>query len=166
MFGLPLPPDDHFASRRELLSAAFRLHHERLRASAVELPVAEASDLSAAQKSAVIFAYLKQMVHEDRVRHLAEYELTLELARDPALRKEVVSESEATRAFASELLRQAGSANPEADALVLSAAMDGLMLYWLARPDDRVYARRIRAAVERMVELFFPDDVSGRGKRR
>ena len=101
------------------------------------------------------------MVREDRVRHLAEFEINLELARDPELREEVVPESESTRVYARELLRQAGSTNPSADAMLMSAAMDGLSLYWMSRPDDRAHARRIRKAVERMVELIFPDDARG-----
>ena len=147
----------HFASRRELLSAAFRLHLERLRDRAVELPIAEARDLPAAEKSRLILGLLTHMVREDRVHYLAEFELTLELARDPALRKDVVPETEATRVFARELLRQTGSSNPDADAVLLSAAMEGLMLSWMARPGDRAHARRIREAVDRMVELFFPE---------
>ncbi len=146
----------HFASRRELLSAAVRLHLERLRVNAIEFPIAEARDLPAAEKSRLIFDFRRKMVREDRVRYLAEFELTLELARDPALRKEVAPEAETTRVVARELLSQAGSANPDADAMLISATMDGLLLYWLARPDDPVHARRIRKAVERMVELFFP----------
>jgi hypothetical protein len=76
----------------------------------------------------------------------------------------VVPESETTRVFARELLSQAGSANPDVDAILISAAMDGLLLYWLARPDDRAHERRIRKAVDRMIELFFPDDASSREK--
>ncbi len=154
----------HFASRRELLSAAVQLHLERLRTNATELPVAQARNLLAAEKSRFIFAFLRKMVREDRVRHLAEFEITLELARDPELRKQVVPESETTRVFARELLSQAGSANPDVDAILISAAMDGLLLYWLARPDDRAHERRIRKAVDRMIELFFPDDASSREK--
>ncbi len=155
----------HFASRRELLSAAVRLHLERLRTKATELPVAQARNLSAAEMSRFIFAFLRKMVREDRVRHLAEFEITLELARDPKLRKQVVPDTETTRVFARELLSQAGSANPDVDAMLISAAMDGLLLYWRPRPDDRAHERRTRRAVDRMIEHFFPFDASRREQR-
>ena len=56
----------HFASRRELLSAAVRLHLERLRVNAIEFPIAEARDLPAAEKSQLIFDFLRKMVREDQ----------------------------------------------------------------------------------------------------
>ena len=57
--------------------------------------------------------------------------------------------------MAAELVRASGSKKPREDALLISAAIEGLVLYWLARPDDPAYARRIEAALRRMIEVFF-----------
>lgn len=48
-----------------------------------------------------------------------------------------------------------GASDASADATLVSAAMDGLALTWLAHPDDRAFERRARAAVRRMVERIF-----------
>jgi AcrR family transcriptional regulator len=146
----------HFASHRELLAQAMRLHLQRLRANTIELPISEARALSTEAKTDLIFDFLKAMAGRDRMRYLAEFELMLELARDPELREEIAPETELTRAFAAELLEASGSPHPVEDAMLFSAVMEGLLLEWLPRPDDRAFARQIKAAIRRLVEVFFP----------
>lgn len=150
----------HFASRRELLSGAFALHLERLRAAARDLPLERARTLSPHARTQLVLGFVKNMVETDRVRYLAEFELMLELARDPGLRKEVAPETDVTRAFASELLSASGSPRPREDAMLVSAAIQGLVLEWLARPGDRAFERQVGTALRRLLELFFPDHES------
>ncbi len=145
----------HFASRRDLLSGAFRLYLERLRSSARSLPLEEARGLTPRQQSRLVVGFVRELVTGERVSSLANYELMLELARDPELRASVDAETAVTENMAAELVRASGSTKPREDALLVSAAIEGLVLYWLARPDDPAYARRIEAALRRMIELFF-----------
>lgn len=146
----------HFSSRRDLLTQAFRRHLQRLRAEAIDFPLEEAAEMSVQKKAALVNAFLDQMVTAGRVSFLAEFELTLELARDPELRASIESEVSQTFRMAAGLLRRTGSPDPQADAMLVSSAMMGLILERLARPDDRAVKRRVRRAVRRMVELVFP----------
>jgi len=148
----------HFASRRDLLAQAFRLHHEKLRDSAIELPIDELRQLGAEQRAQAVFEFVRSMVGADRARYLAEFEIMLEIARDPELRREVDPAAAQMDAFAYDMLVATGSPQPRADALLLSAALEGLVLEWLARPDDRDFGTTVRAAVTRLVEIFFPVD--------
>ncbi len=145
----------HFASRRDLLSGAFRLYLERLRSSARSLPLEEARRLSPRQQSRLVVDFVRGLATGDRVSSLANYELMLELARDPELRGSVGAETAFTENMAAELVRASGSPKPKEDALLISATIEGLVLYWLARPDDRAFTRRIEAALRRMLEVFF-----------
>lgn len=156
----------HFASRRALLSAAFALHLARLRAAARAMPVTEVETLSLEAKTRLVHAFVKDMVRRDRARYLAEFELLLELARDARLRDEVAPETDVTRAFATELLSATGSPRPEPDALLVSAAVQGLVLEWLSRPDDRAFEREVRGAIRRLVEVFFPERAAAKARRR
>ncbi len=145
----------HFSSRRDLLTQAFRRHLARLRSDAIELPVEEALRMSLDQKVTLVDGFLDHMVEDGRVSFLAEFELTLELARDPELRASLESEVSQTFRMAADLLKKTGSENPQADAMLVSSAMMGLILERLARPDDRAVKRRVKQAVRRMVELLF-----------
>ncbi len=147
----------HFATRRDLLSAAYRLHHERIRETAIDLPVEAVSELDIDDKAELVFGFVKSMVVEERSRYLAEFEIILEIARDPELRRVVNPESDAMDAFAYELVSAAGSTSPQEDALLLSAAIEGLVLEWMARHGERVFERKVKSAVRRLVEVFFPD---------
>ncbi|MGI9600435.1 MAG: TetR/AcrR family transcriptional regulator [Acidimicrobiales bacterium] len=152
----------HFPTHRQLLAAAYHHHLAQLRDQAIELPIDSVLDASTDDKTELVVAFLRHMAEVDRLRYLAEFELSLELARDPDLRREAEPASELTRAMAVDLLRHAGSTDPEADATLWSAAMEGLLLGWLVRGDDPDYQRRVRAAVERMVVMFLPEpDQSG-----
>lgn len=144
----------HYPTHRELLAAAYDRHLARLRDEAAALPVAAIGELTEAERAEMVFGFLRHMADVDRLRYLAEFELSLELARDPDLRARIAPASELTRAMAVELLTSVGSPDPEADATIWSAAMEGLLLGWLARPDDTQYQERARAAIGRMVAVF------------
>ncbi len=145
----------HFSSRRDLLTQAFRRHLQRLRSDAVELPLEDALRMTLDQKVALVNGFLEDMVTDGRVSFLAEFEFTLELARDPELRASIESDVGRTFRMAADLLAKTGSANPQADAMLVSSAMMGMILERLARPEDRAVKRRVKQAVRRMVELLF-----------
>lgn len=146
----------HFGSRKELLAQAFLHHQERIRTEATAMAQPMDSDSPPQDPSKAMFNLLKRMVGPDRSYYLAEFELTLELARDPELRKLLGSGAGATRALATELMREAGSPDPGSDAILLSSMLEGLTLEWMASPDDRQLERRIRKAVRRAMALFAP----------
>ncbi len=145
----------HFPTHRELLGAAYRRHLAQLRDDAADLPLGAVLDADRDTRTDLVYAFIKHMAEVDRLRYLAEFELALELAHDPELRRDVEPASEQTRALAEELLTRAGSPDPEADATIWSATMEGLLLGWLARPDDAAHQARTRDALARMVDLFF-----------
>ena len=83
---------------------------------------------------------------------LATYALLLEAARRPVLRAVTRRWTDAYLETLGELLGLAGSHDPEADAALLLAAADGLLVEQLATgevPDLRVQLRRLAAALIR-----------------
>lgn len=146
----------HFPNRTELIQAAFAHHLERLRTEAEELPLDGVEDLSHEDRVAIVMGFLEHMATVDRLRYLAEFELTLEAARDADLRQVMQPHAETTRTTAIELLTRVGSTDPENDATILSALMEGLLLGWLARPDDAAHRARIQSAIDRTVALLLP----------
>ncbi|MDG2308298.1 MAG: hypothetical protein P8R42_27280 [Candidatus Binatia bacterium] len=99
---------------------------------------------------------LDHMVSGGCLSFLAEFELALELARDPELRESSEGDVSQTFRMAADLLEKTGSTEPQADAMSVSSAMMGFILERLARPEDPAVKRRVKQAVGRMVELLFP----------
>lgn len=151
----------HYPARVDLLTAAFEHHQAQLRANARDLPVDALDSISAKDQTSIVFGFLRMMATTDRLKYLAEFELSLEMARDQQVRKRLTPATTVTYDMAVELLTAAHSSNPEADGMIMSAAMEGLLLEWLARPDDPAHERRIEGAVARLLELMIPS--SGHG---
>ena len=146
----------HFRKHVDLLAAAFERHQAQLREAAHALPVAAIASIPAKERTAIVVDFLRVLATTDRLRYLAEFELSLEMARDEEIRRRLTPATMVTYDAAVELLEAAHSPNPEADATLMSAAMEGLLLAWLARPDDRAQERRIEGAVARLLELVAP----------
>jgi DNA-binding transcriptional regulator YbjK len=146
----------HYPTHADLLTAAFERHQAQLRDEARELPVAEVASISAKDRTSIVVDFLRVMATTDRLRYLAEFELSLEMARDEEVRRRLTPATTATYDMAVELLRAAHSPNPEADGMIMSAAMEGFLLAWLAQPDDQAQERRIESAVARLLELVIP----------
>jgi DNA-binding transcriptional regulator YbjK len=142
----------YFGSKQELMREALRLHvvedAGRLRALAAEL-----SDAGASGEAIVAgFADLLERGHPD----IAQFELYLEAARDPALR-DVAAESLRAYAEVAEVsLRAAGVPDPAAAAGVIVATIDGLGLHRAAAGDGAV---DLRAALGLLLRaLSHPSD--------
>jgi AcrR family transcriptional regulator len=146
----------HYATHADLLTAAFERHQAQLRDNARSLPIAALASISTAERTAIVVEFLRTMATSDRLRYLAEFELSLEMARDEEVRRRLVPATSVTYEMAVELLTAARSPDPEADAMIMSAAMEGFLLAWLARPDDPAHERRIERAVGRLIELVIP----------
>jgi Tetracyclin repressor-like, C-terminal domain len=85
---------------------------------------------------------------------VAFYEFVLEAARRPPLRAEVARWESAHLRLAEVGLRAAGSNDPERDALVVVAAITGLMLGQLTTPDARFERDVVQPALERLFVLL------------
>ena len=127
----------YFGSKQELLREALRLHvvedAGRLRALAAEL------EASGASGEAIVagFAAVLEGNHPD----IAQFELYLEAARDPALRDVAAESLRAYAEVAEVAMRAAGVANASAAAGVVVAAVDGLGLHRSAAGDEAVDLR-------------------------
>ena len=148
--GLPVAATTYwFASKDELLAEAYRLAADRDMARIRELAAlydARASTDLAGTLTDLLVADLA----ESRTALLAAYSLWVEAARRPALRP---IERDWTHAYVSvveRVLRLAGSPHPATDAVLLVAALDGLLLAQLAgdHPDP---ATLLRPQLERLV---------------
>jgi DNA-binding transcriptional regulator YbjK len=145
----------HYPTHADLLTAAFERHQGQLRHDARALPIAQLAAMSGEERTAVVVEFLRAMATTNRLRYLAEFELSLEMARDEDVRARLTPATTVTYEMAVELLRAAHSPSPEADGMIVSAAMEGLLLAWLAQP-DRAHERRIERAISRLLELVIP----------
>jgi DNA-binding transcriptional regulator YbjK len=138
----------YFASKQELLRDALLLHvaedTARLRTLATQLIE------SGAQGDEVVVAFAELLeAHGD----IAQFELYIEAARDPALRDAAVQSLKAYERTAVLGLRAAGVPDPEGSAHLVVAAIDGLGIHRRAagdadRPELRTsLARLLRALV-------------------
>ncbi len=128
--GLPVAATTYwFASKDDLLAQAYRRAADRdiARVRAVAA-AADAADLGG-----VLVGLMRAELADGQTGLLAGFTLWLEAARRPELRG---IEAEWTGAYTdalAALLRRAGSPQPETDAELLTATIDGLLLAHVAR---------------------------------
>ncbi len=156
--GLPLAATTYwFASKEELLSEAYRLAAARDVARAEQLVETLGDDgapLDASRLSTRLAALVGGELSGDRAGLLAGYALCLEAARRPELREIATGWTEAYRALAARLLERAGSVSPAADAELLVAVIDGLLLEQLARGTEDFERAVLRPALARLVSAL------------
>ena len=148
------PAKANRSSRVPISPPTFRRHLDDVRDRAMEL----ARDASGRGTAEGIEHYLRTGVTKDRAGSLATFELALERASDPALRRRLRGPKSRSDAFAVEMLGPLGAARPELDAQLLVCLLNGLRLEWLAEGERSAFAKRIPALVQRMSELLFPHD--------
>lgn len=159
----------HFASKPDLLTAVYQLHLDRVRARAEtivsELAFAGPGAGEAALRAQLIEGltrYLEQGVRADRKGSLATFELALERARDPGLRRRLRRAQAESNDYAARMFEDLGSPTPEVDSELVIAALNGLRLAWLAEGSRSAFAERVPALVERLADLLSLSSVRGR----
>jgi len=151
----------HFPTRRELLGAAFRRHLEQVGErgrdfDARSRPAWEAGRLSIEQLTEAVAGFLESMARNDRASVIASHELALEMTRDASLTHEVDAAFATHHRNTAHLVGSVtGRQAADADAAILSAVFDSLVLGSLARPGDAAHAARLRRIVKRLLELLF-----------
>jgi DNA-binding transcriptional regulator YbjK len=134
--GVPLAATTYYFTSKEAL------FHEAL-ALSVQSDLTELEDLSGSMaRSPVSAEALSKSIAEflvAQLRHrettvIAQYELSLEAARQPALQPAARASTEAYVGLFETMLAKVGSADPAGDARLLIAVMDGLLLDQLSAP--------------------------------
>ena len=148
----------YFGTKRELLAEVFRVHlagvHERV---ATLIATSGAGGAPPARaRAAGLARFLEGAVRDDRLGTLATLELALERAREPKLRARLRAAKARSDAYAVGMLRRFDSQQPEVDAALLIAVLNGLKLEWLAEGERSAFAARIPALARRLAELFLP----------
>jgi DNA-binding transcriptional regulator YbjK len=151
--GLPLASTTYwFASKEHLLTAALERAAgrdiARLRAFIRDVPPGAADPVGLAVEA--ILDPVDEIGQASRGSLIATYALLLEAARRPALRAVTRRWTDAYLNALSHLLALAGSHDPAADAALLLAAADGLLVEQLASgnySDLRPELRRLGAAL-------------------
>ena len=153
--GLPLAATTYwFASKEDLLVHAYRRAADRDIAR-VRRVAAESADKDVADALADV---LGAELADGRTALVACFTMWVEAARRPELRAIEAEWTAAYEGVVEELLRSAGSPQPQLDSHVLTATLDGLLLGVLARgggsPDVREelrpQLRRLVAALTRV----------------
>ncbi len=154
---LPLASTTYwFSSKDELLAAALELAAERdiarLRTHAAELDTDDVEEALVA----LLVGPLERELRHGRGSLVASYSLWFEATRRPALQELAQRWTDAYLEAAVTLLRRAGTADPEGDAHLLVATVDGLTMHQLAGGADG----QLRPRMQRVVAALL------RGKRR
>ena len=152
--GLPLASTTYwFDSKEHLLTAAIELAAERDIAR-IEALIDGREDGD--DPIALAVGGLLEPLDDDRpgsrTSLLAAYSLLLEAARRPALRAIATRWSEAYTCGLATLLEAAGSCQPRADAQLLMAAYDGLLLDQLAAGVSANLSSRLRRLTRALLE--------------
>ena len=142
----------YFESKEHLLTAALELAAERDIARLHEFSVdaGEGADPLELAISAVLDP-IDETVPARRGSMIATYALLLEAARRPPLRAVVRRWTDAYLAALGRLLEAAGSTAPAADAELLIAAADGLLIEQLATGDRGELSSRLRRLATALV---------------
>jgi len=153
--GVPLAATTYyFASKAELLREALRLLVEdeitRVSRRAVELGV----DLGSPRRAAAAIAHVLLGDEQASQALLAKFELYLEAARDPELRRTASHWRGAFVALAESALQTVGAPEPERRAQLLVAAIDGTLVHELASGAETGGEERLRERLERLFELM------------
>ncbi len=151
--GLPLAATTYwFASKDELLAETYRRAAERDIARLEELGERLSPERLAVRRDlpAALAALVTDELAGNRTGFVASYALWLEAARRPELRELSRAWTAAYVRVAAGLLEAAGSRQPELDARIVVAALDGLGLDALVAdlPDA---TEEVRAALERLL---------------
>lgn len=150
--GVPLSATTYyFDSKEELFREAVALaaaeEVERLEQLVLDLAP---RDLSPTDWAREVSATLWEDLESEPARPVAFYEFVLEAARRPELREEVARWEVAQLRLAEVGLRAAGSDDPETDAMVVVAAITGLVIAQLGSPHEDFERDVLRPALERL----------------
>lgn len=154
----------HFATKEELLAEVYRTHLLAIqeRANSLSHEVSPTGKISPKQRRTLLtqglLSYLEAGVKEDRSSSLATFELALERARNPALRRRLRSAQEASDSYAVEMLRELGAGDPELDAPLVISALNGLRMQWLAAGERSAFAEQVPALIGRLADWLLRGD--------
>lgn len=145
----------YFATKEQMLLEAFR-HLARRSLARTELAAREVGEARARADAieAAIDAVTDAVL--DGVRSevggaAAEFSLVLEIARQPALARDYAAWQERVEDILRAHARAFGSDDPDADARLIAAAIQGFRLQYLARPRRGLPRARLRALIQRLL---------------
>lgn len=145
----------YFASKADLVERALAHAAATEIARIDERAVALGEAVRSPSRWAAAFAdwLAEQIEGEGRALLVAQYELQLQAAHRPELRRICRDWNAANRRLAERLLAAAGSPDPPEDARVLIAAVDGLRLYELSAADG-LERRTVEGAITRLLDAL------------
>jgi DNA-binding transcriptional regulator YbjK len=144
----------YFASRDQMLVDALkefgRQEIESLHARFAELPSGRPSKRRYVDE---LVEFLVPQVNDDPWRTLAQYTLLVEAARRPELSELARDWNQAWLAVLKDLFVTLGANQPELEARMLLAMLDGLLIEQLAAPDPAFASDVLRPALQRMFDI-------------
>jgi TetR/AcrR family transcriptional regulator, regulator of biofilm formation and stress response len=152
--GVPLAATTYyFSSKGQLFKEALTLSVQadlaELEALAETLPPGLDDVERFAQE---IAGFLVSQLRRRRTTVVAQYELVLEAARVPALREAARRSTDSYYRIFQEILERAGSADPEGDARLLLAVLDGLLLDGLSAPRREFTIDAVASQLRRVID--------------
>lgn len=143
----------YFASRDELLQEALA-HYTRgaiERFRLIERALESAGSISVNDAADALAAIVLADVVGDRVGLIAEYELALEAARNPALEQTYREFQAALEAMLATHARALGATEPKVAARLVLATLRGLEIEALARPSEKPDQKAIAKLFRRLL---------------
>jgi TetR/AcrR family transcriptional regulator, regulator of biofilm formation and stress response len=144
-----------FSTRDQLLDEALR-HIAARQVAAVERVLGEVADAPPADRVDRLARHIAGPLVADRDATVARYELFLEAARRPRLRRALQDWGDAYRRLFAAELESAGSPHPEVEAELLLNLINGLLLAQLATPRPDFEEAVLRPALEHFLGRTCP----------
>lgn len=150
----------HFPSRRALIRAGCELNLRRTRERARERHAAYDRSGSKKERPGVddvaraLQAFIDPVSAAERESLIADFELALEITRDPTLMDEFADARKETLQLAVELVADTGSDAPFDDAKLIIAAIEGLALDRLSAPPTSKSAAELERLTRRLAQKF------------
>jgi TetR/AcrR family transcriptional regulator, regulator of biofilm formation and stress response len=154
--GVPLAATTYYFTSKETL------FHEAL-ALSVQSDLTELEDLASSMAQSPVSAealsrsiaeFLIAQLRHRRTTVIAQYELSLEAARQSALQPAARASTEAYVGLFETMLAKVGSADPAGDARLLIAVMDGLLLDQLSAPRSSFDVDALAGQLHRLIAGF------------
>lgn len=148
--GVPLAATTYyFASKEELMEEALR----RIAGEEVERLDALRASVPAGASAEEMARLLAGALRAEYERELPKFEIYLEAARRPALRRHCQHWIDAFRGLAAAAFAERGAPEPERSGRLLVAAIDGLIMHRLATAEGPIDEEALRADLERLVRF-------------
>jgi DNA-binding transcriptional regulator YbjK len=152
----------YFSSRDELLTQALLHYADKAieRIEALKLPLPDSSDAALDVAAHMLALTVVSDLVDDRDGLVAEYELVLEIGRNPSLESVYRTWQARLEQMLIEYAQVFGASDPSGDARIILATLRGIEIEALARPSQEPDLQELTQLFRRLLHAVYASDRS------